>query len=274
MYLPNISQDCYTTPEERVIRFRKRRLFKGAFWFYARYSLLVIWSGLKFLVTRDPQKAVTLQALRVMRIAEKQGVILNFEGLSNYPANGGPYVFACNHMGTFDVNSLPGLVASRLRMTFVVKKSLLKTPFFGQVLKRLHAIPIVRKKPGEDLMQVLNEGTRRIEAGMSVILFPESTRHTVFTYSRFNSIAMKLAVKTGVAVVPVALRTDFWGIGRYFKDYGQLKPATPCHIAFGKPIHPTGRGKKEHREVLDFIAGKLESWGIEVHRDTDMEQSN
>ena len=158
MHLPDVSSDRYTTDPELHQRFRKRRMLKNDFCFYARYSFLVFWSGLKFLVSRKPQEAVTLQALRVMRIAEKQGIHLTFEGLNNYPAEGGPYVFACNHMGTFEVNALPGLVASRIPMTFVIKASLLKMPFFGQVVKRLAAIPVQRKHPGEDLKQVLDEG--------------------------------------------------------------------------------------------------------------------
>lgn len=267
MHLPDVSSDRYTTDPELHQRFRKRRMLKNDFCFYARYSFLVFWSGLKFLVSRKPQEAVTLQALRVMRIAEKQGIHLTFEGLNNYPAEGGPYVFACNHMGTFEVNALPGLVASRIPMTFVIKASLLKMPFFGQVVKRLAAIPVQRKHPGEDLKQVLDEGSRRLSEGVSVILFPESTRQDVFVYSKFNSLATKLAVRAGVPMVPVALRTDFWGVGKHFKDYGPIRREIPCGIAFGKPLRPTGRGKAEHLQVLNFIADKLESWGSPVDRE-------
>ncbi len=267
IYLPDISADRYDTDPKRHQLFKRRRLFKGGFWFYFRYSLLVIWSGLKFYVTKDPQKAVLLQALRVMRITEKQGVHLSFEGLGNYPLEDGPYVFACNHMSTFEVNALPGLVASRVPMTFVTKASLLKTPFFGQVVRRLEVIPVKRNHPGEDLQQVLNEGTRHLSNGVSIILFPESTRQDVFSYRKFNSLAIKLAVKAGVTVVPVAIKTDFWGVGKVFKNYGTICSDIPCHIAFGKPIRPVGRGRAEHQAVLDFIAKRLEEWGAPVDRE-------
>ena len=81
MYLPDISGDRYVTDPRRFQRYSRRRIFKGPFWFYFRYALLVLWSGTKFTFTRDPQKAVILQALRVMRIVEKQGAHLTFEGL-------------------------------------------------------------------------------------------------------------------------------------------------------------------------------------------------
>lgn len=267
MYLPDISGPTYQTDSERHERFTARRAFKGPFWFYLRYSLLIIWSGLKFFFARDPQAAVTLQSLRVMRISEKQGADLSFEGLDRFPPEKGPYVFACNHMGTFEVNALPGLVASRTPMTFVVKQSLLRTPFMGRVLKRLRSIPVARRHPGEDLRQVLEGGTRLLNEGVSVILFPEGTRQEAFSEQRFNSLAIKLAVKAGVKVVPVAVKTDFWGVGKKIKDFGPLNPSRPSHICFGEPLVPEGRGKAEHQAVLAHIRNCLNDWGAAVSSD-------
>lgn len=264
MYLPDISGPEYRTDEHRHRRFTSRRLFKGPFWFYSRYSLLVIWSGLKFYFTRDPQAAVTLQSLRTMRICEKQGAHLHFDGLDRFPRDEGPYVFACNHMSAMEVNALPGLVASRTPMTFVVKESLLRTPFFGRVLKRLNAIPVERRHPGEDLMQVLDVGSKLLEQGVSVILFPEGTRQAAFSERNFNSLAVKLAVKAGAKVVPVAVKTDFWGVGSKIKDFGPLTPDSPVRISFGDPLTPGGRGKAEHQAVLDHIGGHLKEWGSPV----------
>ena len=262
----DIASDSYTTSPERHARFSGRRFFKSEFWFYLRYSLVVIDAGIKFLITRDPQKAVTRQSLTVMSISEGLGVRMHFEGLDRYPAENGPYVFACNHMGTFEVNALPGLVASRTPMTFVVKTALIKTPFFGRVLRRLRAIPVRRRHPGEDLKQVLEEGAGRLAEGVSVILFPEGTRQDVFSFRTFNSLAVKLASRAGVPVVPVALRTDFWGVGKIIKNFGRLRPELPCRISFGRPVHISGWGKAAHGEVLAFIADHLERWGVPVDR--------
>lgn len=270
MYLPDVSGDRYRTDPERQKRYERRKLFRGSFWFYSRYVILVVWSGIKFLFTKNPQKSVTLQALRVMRFSERFGAVLDFTGMDRFPVDRGPYVFACNHMGTFEVNALPGLVASRIPMTFVVKRSLLKTPFFGKVLHRLGAIPVERRHPGEDLMQVLKEGTRLLSEGVSVILFPESTRQKVFSSKKFNSLAVKLALRAGVPVVPVALRTDFWGTGKLIRDFGPLNFDRTCRIEFGEPIMPSGRGKKEHLQVLNFIASRLREWKSPV-QETDAE---
>jgi 1-acyl-sn-glycerol-3-phosphate acyltransferase len=260
VYLPDISGSEYVTDSRRREGYLNRKSFKGPFWFYPRYGFLVIWSGLKFFFAGNPQAAVTLQSLRVMRICEKQGALLKFEGLDRFPPENGPYVFVSNHMGTLDVNALPGLIASRIPMTFVVKESLLRTPFMGRVLKRLRAIPVSRRHPGEDLNQVLNGGCELLKQGVSVILFPEGTRQSEFSERRFNSLAIKLAVKAGVPVVPVALKTDFWGEGRRIKDFGPLSPESAVHICFGDPLVPVGRGKAEHQAVVRFIKDHLVQW--------------
>lgn len=264
MYLPNISKDRYETDPIRHRRYLSRRMFTGEIWFYLQYVILVICSGIKFFFVKDPQRAVVRQALLVMRIVEGQGAHLTFEGLDKYPVEDGPYVFACNHMGTLEVNALPGLVASRIPMTFVVKDSLLKTPFFGKVLRRLRAIPVRRRHPGEDLMQVIRVGEKMLSEGISVILFPEGTRQDIFSPRRFNSLAIKLALKAEVQIIPVALKTDFWGSGKLIKEFGALNRNKRVNITFGNPIRPGGRGRIEQQMIVDFISNHLREWGSPV----------
>lgn len=264
MYLPNILKDRYETDSIRHCRYSSRRMFTSAIWFYLRYIILVICSGIKFFFAKDPQRTVVRQALLVMRIVERQGVHLTFEGLSKYPVESGPYVFACNHMSTLEVNVLPGLIASRIPMTFVVKQSLLKTPFFGKILRRLRAIPVKRCHPGEDLIQVIRVGKKMLSEGTSVILFPEGTRQDVFSPRRFNSLAVKLALKAEVQIVPVALKTDFWGAGKLIKEFGALHRDRRVNISFGDPIRASGRGKNEQQMIVDFISYHLREWGSPV----------
>ena len=264
MYLSNILKDRYETDPVRHRRCSSRRMFTGAIWFYLQYIILVISSGIKFFFVKDPQRAVVQQALLVMRIVEGHGVHLTFEGLNKYPVENGPYVFACNHMSTLEVNALPGLIASRTPMTFVVKSSLLRTPFFGKVLRELEAIPVKRRHPGEDLMQVIRVGEKMLSKGISVILFPEGTRQDVFSPRRFNSLAVKLALRARVQVVPVALKTDFWGAGKLIKEFGTLHRDRRVNITFGDPIRLSGRGKIEQQMIVDFISKHLREWGSPV----------
>ena len=61
-------------------------------------------------------------------------------------------------------------------------------------------------------------------------------------------------------VVPIALLTDAWGNGKWFKDLGPIDPQKPVRIAFGKPITIEGRGNQQHQQIIDYIQTKLSEW--------------
>jgi 1-acyl-sn-glycerol-3-phosphate acyltransferase len=63
-----------------------------------------------------------------------------------------------------------------------------------------------------------------------------------------------------VPVIPVALKTDAWGNGRKFKDFGKIRPDKTVHIAFSDPLIVKGAGKEEHKFITDFITKRLNSW--------------
>jgi 1-acyl-sn-glycerol-3-phosphate acyltransferase len=63
-----------------------------------------------------------------------------------------------------------------------------------------------------------------------------------------------------VPVVPIALKTDAWGLGRRLKDFGPIRPDKRVHIAFGDPLRITGSGKEAHQSVMDFIEKNVSAW--------------
>jgi len=82
-----------------------------------------------------------------------------------------------------------------------------------------------------------------------------------FIPERFNTIGIKLAKKASVPVIPFALKTDFWGTGKIFKDFGQIgKFSKKIFFEFLKPIVISGNGKEEHEIIINFIQGKLKEW--------------
>ena len=101
----------------------------------------------------------------------------------------------------------------------------------------------------------------------SVILFPQAKRSPVFDPAHFNTLGVKLARKAGVPIIPLALKTDFWGTGKIVKDFGPLDPARTIHVEFGQPLSITGSGKEEHAQVVRFIQERLERWSAEGCRE-------
>jgi 1-acyl-sn-glycerol-3-phosphate acyltransferase len=111
----------------------------------------------------------------------------------------------------------------------------------------------------------LKQGQALISQGCSIMIFPQATRSSVFNAVSFNSLGVKLARKAGVAVVPVALKTDFQGNGRIFKDMGAVDPSKELYIKFGEPIPVKGNGQETHQQIVTFIAENLAAWGATVH---------
>ncbi len=174
-----------------------------------------------------------------------------------------PVVFISNHMGTLETMVFPCLIAPTKEVTFVVKDSLTKGTF-GPIMRARNPIAVGRKDSRKDLMTVMTEGQRKLKEGTSVVIFPQSTRTEKFIINQFNSLGVKLAQKAGVKVVPMAIRTDFWGNGRLLKDLGSIHRDIPINIKFGEPLEVVGNGKETHKAVVEFIQSNLEKWGIEI----------
>jgi 1-acyl-sn-glycerol-3-phosphate acyltransferase len=167
-------------------------------------------------------------------------------------------------MSTLETLALPGFICPIRKVTYVVKESLMHGFFWGPIMRSRDPITVTRKDPRADLESVLEGGLERLKKGISVIIFPQGTRHDAFDRARFNSLGVKLAARAGVPVVPVALRTDWWGNGKILRGFGRVDRKIPIMFEFGEPIKVEGRGKVEHERVLDFIESRLRAWGAKV----------
>lgn len=199
-------------------------------------------------------------SLAVLRALEEVGVKIEIKGTERFRTLEGPCVFLANHMSTLETFVLPVIIAPFKPVTFVVKQSLVETPVFKYVMRSRDPITVGRTNPREDLKAVLAGGEERLKSGISIVIFPQTTRFLDFDPARFNTIGIKLAKKADVPVVPVALKTDAWGNGRYLKDFGKMDPSKKVRFAFGEPMRVRGRGAEEHAEVIRFIISRLKEW--------------
>ena len=148
-------------------------------------------------------------------------------------------------------------------VTFVVKETLLY-PVFKHIMRSRDPIAVTRTNARQDLKTVLNEGLDRLEKGISIIVFPQTTRSHVFDAKQMSSIGVKLAKKAGVPIVPLALKTDCWQNGKKIKDFGKLDVTKTAHFAFGEAITVEGKGDVEHATINAFIVEKLKEWEGQV----------
>ncbi|MEJ2223172.1 MAG: lysophospholipid acyltransferase family protein [Desulfobacterales bacterium] len=259
-----VKTECgYQSPDRRLLLSRHLPGWP-AFIFYARIALA-------FLKERFAGRWGTLDnerwmraSLRCIKAAESAGGRLHVSGLEGLSEHKGPLVFIANHMSILETVILPSFTLTFNDVTFIIKDELRRYPVIGWVMQELGLIAVYRKNPREDLKIVLNEGQGRIQRGCSVVIFPQATRSTVFDVKNFNTLGVKLARRAGVPVVPIALKTDFHGSGRWLKDIGPIHPDRPIYIKFGNPIAVVGNGQAAHNSVVEFIAQNLKSWGVEV----------
>jgi len=191
---------------------------------------------------------------------ERCGAKIHLRNLNKINAEQGPFVVIGNHMSAVETTVLNAIIGPRLDFTFIFKRSLLKLPYMGAALKALDAIPVDRVNPRDDFKAILTDGAKKLQAGRSILVFPQSTRSIKFVPEEFNSIGVKLARNAGVKVLPLALKTDFLASGKIFNDFGAIHPNRHIHFEFGDPIEVTGNGREAHQQVIDFITERLSVW--------------
>ncbi len=195
-----------------------------------------------------------------LKLVEDAGGKIHITGLDCIREVKGPVVFISNHMSTMETMIFPCIINPIKKINFVVKESLVNHPLFGDTMQTRKPILVSRSNSREDLMKVLKEGPEMLGTNTSIIIFPQSTRRIIFNPDEFNSLGIKLALKANCQVIPVAIKTDFWGNGKLIHDLGPLRRKEPIHIAFGPAIKPSGNGKMEHQKVIDFIGSRSKEW--------------
>jgi 1-acyl-sn-glycerol-3-phosphate acyltransferase len=196
----------------------------------------------------------------ILTSVERCGGKIHITGMDNVRNCAQPVILLSNHMSTLETMIFPGIIQPLTDVTFVVKDALVNHWAFGDVMRSRNPIVLHRSNPREDLRIVMEQGPDRLKNGISVVIFPQSTRRVVFNPSEFNSLGTKLAAKTGAQVIPVAIKTDFWGSGKFSQYLGPIYRNKPVHIAFGEPMPVTGTGKEEHQKIIGFITGNLAIW--------------
>ncbi|MCB0731972.1 MAG: 1-acyl-sn-glycerol-3-phosphate acyltransferase [Ignavibacteriae bacterium] len=200
-------------------------------------------------------------SLGVLRAAESIGIKVQVKGMKHFTEFDGPAIIIGNHMSTLETLLLPSFIQPIKSVIYVIKKQLIDFPLFGPVAAARHPIIVGRTNPREDLKIVMEEGTKNLEKGRSIIIFPQKTRSAQFDKTSFNSLGIKLAKKNNVPVIPLALVTDAWGNGKIVKELGKIDADKRVYFEFGKPIKVEGSGSDQHEEVLNFIETKLKEWG-------------
>src|SRR5450759_253371 len=214
--------NTYNTREKKPFSIKEKFLLNNRIYFIFKYASVVLRTRKEAIRKVYDTKAWTDSSFEILRFIEKTGGIFHITGMENITKSPGPVLFISNHMSTLETMILPSIIGPHKELTFVVKESLVKHPLFGAVMRSRNPIVVGRTDPRNDLEAVMNGGVDLLEKGISIVIFPQSTRSVEFKPEEFNTLGVKLAKKAGVDVVPIALKTDFWGNGKLIKELGPI----------------------------------------------------
>lgn len=255
--------NSYHTPEKDRLSIKDKLLKNSRIFFTLSYAKTVLRTRKEAIRGVYDTKAWADSSFEILQFIEKTGGRFHITGMENITKPAGPVLFISNHMSTLETMVLPCIIAPLREVTFVVKESLVKHPLFGDVMRSRNPIVVGRTDPRKDLEAVMNGGVELLSKGISIIIFPQSTRSLEFNPEEFNSLGVKLAKKAGVQVVPIAIKTDFWGNGKLIKELGPLNSNKQIHFKFGEPFGITGNGKDDNQRIIDFIKTSLQDWKTE-----------
>ncbi|MBR9882402.1 MAG: 1-acyl-sn-glycerol-3-phosphate acyltransferase [Oceanospirillales bacterium] len=179
------------------------------------------------------------------------GVRVEVTGRENIPASGA-FVVVANHQSEWETLYLQLLVRPQV---VVLKRELLKIPFFGWALALLKPIALDRSDRRGALRQLLEQGTDRLKSGLPVLIFPQGTRVPAGKMGRMNKGGAMLASRAQVPIVPLVHNAGLFWPGKSFIKY----PGT-VQVRVGAPIQADGRS-------IDDLHGEMALWMEQAMRE-------
>ena len=215
--------------------------------FYFLLALMTVaWSSFGMLVGlllpfnlryRVINQAWALQAICLARWVV--GIRYELIGRENIPDQ--PCVILAKHQCTWETFYFSALFAP---LSQVIKRELLRVPFWGWSMALLKPIAINRGNPKAALKQLASEGEDRLNDGLWVLIFPEGTRVPYGQMGKFSRGGASMAVNAGLPVLPIAHNA-----GKCWPRDGWLKYPGTIQIVIGAPMYAEGTGSRAIAEL-------------------------
>ncbi len=215
-------------------------------WFFP--SLLLAWClpmRARFFLVAQCWSGLVLGWLRLTC-----GIRYVVEGQEHIPAE--PCVVLCRHESTLEILFLQWLFAPQATL---LKRELLKIPFFGWGLRLARPIPIDRSDPRSALRTLIRVGRQRLDEGLWVVLFPEGTRLRHTERARFQSGGAALAEASGRPLLVVS-----HDAGRYWPARALVKYPGTVRVRVTAPIYPQDDNSKSlNRKAMARMQMELDA---------------
>ncbi len=146
-------------------------------------------------------------------------------------------IVLCKHQSTWETMALHCIIPMG---RWVFKRELLLFPIFGWALAATDPISINRGAGRAAVNELVTKGTKKLERGKWIIIFPEGTRTPPGPSEKYKIGGAILAEKSGYPVLPIAHNAgEFWPRAGFIKWPGTIK------VRIGPLIESKGRDAKE-----------------------------
>ena len=180
------------------------------------------------------------------------GVRYRVIGRDNLPAS--PAIVLSKHQSAWETLAYQIILPPQV---WVLKRELLRVPFFGWGLAMMSPIAIDRGSAARALKQTLEQGRSRLSDGWWIVIFPEGTRTAPGKRGRYHLGGAWLACKTETPVVPIAHNAgSVWGRNAFIKYPGTIT------VSIGPVIEPAGMDPNAvNRKAEDWIENEVSRLG-------------
>jgi 1-acyl-sn-glycerol-3-phosphate acyltransferase len=161
-----------------------------------------------------------------------------------------PYVFMPNHASMVDIWVM--FVAIPASFRFIAKKQLSRIPLFGWAMSAGKFIFIDRQNTAS-ARRTMALAAQRIRSGQSVVIFPEGTRTRDGRLGAFKKGGFHLAMESGAAIVPVAIR----GSRDVMPRGAALIRAGSVSLEVGEPIPTAGVAASDRDALIAQVRGRV-----------------
>ena len=171
-------------------------------------------------------------------------VKIDFKGTENLKKFD-KYFIASAHQSMFETFALQTVISGPV---FILKKELMKIPFFGWCLKKIGAVAIVRDTATKENLNFFDKILDQInKSKRPLLIFPQGTRVPYKERPDFKKGVARIYEALKLPCVPVALNTGkVWPKNSFNKYPGKIT------ISFLEPIKP-GLNKDEFLKKLQNI---------------------
>lgn len=219
------------------------------FWIYliAIQPILIKVNRLARMGKIDEHDRLTNQTAKnwAQSLVKLAGVTVKIQGEENIPSQGA-VLFVSNHQGNFDIPILLGYINKP--KAFIAKIELLKVPLIRTWMTHLKCVFMDRSDIRQSL-KAINQAAEHLKEGYSMVIFPEGTRSKGATLGEFKPGSLKLGLKAGVPILPMAIQGSY----KIMENNGFLIKPAQVKITIFEPIPTQGLTKEQAADLPEKI---------------------